>query len=252
MDERCCLFGSVVRVIAPTSEHDAVDGDAAAGQRTRSTRRHESRLSGDNLQVAGADKQDLRAEFLQQRRTLTPAAVTAARASVRAAVLTRCEAAGWTTIAAYLPLRTEPGSLELLDELMGQGVRVLVPMTLPDRDLDWVALADKAPAFIADPGSARRSWPSPPPVDRTPVPLGVSAITSAEAVLVPALAVAADGTRLGRGGGSYDRALARVSPGVPVAALLYDGEVLAHLPRDKWDISVTAYVTPAAGWRDLT
>ena len=129
-------------------------------------------------------------------------------------------------MAAYRPLRTEPGSLELLEELVTRGVRVLVPVTLPDRDLDWVAL----------PGD---------------VPLDVDAIATVDAVLVPALAVAADGTRLGRGGGSYDRALARVRPGTPIVALLYDGEVLAQVPRDEWDVAVSAYVTPTGGWHEI-
>jgi 5-formyltetrahydrofolate cyclo-ligase len=180
----------------------------------------------DNAEVANAYKQDLRAEFLQGRRTLSADAIEAARAAVRAAVLEQCDAARWLTVAGYLPLRTEPGSRELLDDLARRGVRVLVPVTLADRDLDWVAL----------------------PGDR---PLSVEAIRTVDAVLVPALAVAADGTRLGRGGGSYDRALARVPVGVPVAALLYDGEVVAHLPSDEWDISVTHVVTPAAGWRAI-
>jgi 5-formyltetrahydrofolate cyclo-ligase len=173
--------------------------------------------------VAGTDKQDLREELLQQRRTLTPAQIEAARAGVRAAVLARCADAGWTSVAAYLPLRTEPGSTALLDELVRRRVRVIVPVTLPDRDLDWVRL----------PGDE---------------PLTVDAIGTVDAVLVPGLAVAADGTRLGRGGGSYDRALGRVRPGVPVAVLLYDGEVRAHLPREEWDVPVSAYVTPGAGW----
>jgi 5-formyltetrahydrofolate cyclo-ligase len=171
-------------------------------------------------------KQDLRDEFLQLRRALTPEQIETARAAVREAVVRRCADTGWRTVAAYLPLRTEPGSHELLDELVEHGVRVLVPVTMPDRDLDWVAL----------PGD---------------VPLGTDAIATAQAVLVPALAVAADGTRLGRGGGSYDRALARVPAGVPIAALLYDGEAVAHLPSDPWDRSVTAYVTPSGGWCDL-
>jgi 5-formyltetrahydrofolate cyclo-ligase len=176
--------------------------------------------------VTGADKQDLREELLQRRRSLDQAAIERARAAVREAVLAQCDAAGWRTVAGYIPLRTEPGSNELLDALVRRGVRVLVPVTLPDRDLDWVAL----------PGDE---------------PLTVDAIGSADAVLVPALAVAADGTRLGRGGGSYDRALGRVRAGTPVAALLYDGEVLARVPADQWDRPVTAYVTPSAGWVEV-
>ena len=49
-------------------------------------------------------------------------------------------------------------------------------------------------------------------------------------MLVPAIAVDHSGMRLGRGGGSYDRALARVGTPVPTVALLYDGEFLPHVP----------------------
>jgi len=67
---------------------------------------------------------------------------------------------------------------------------------------------------------------------------------------VPALAVAADGTRLGRGGGSYDRALPRVRGETAIVALLYSDEVRAELPSDAWDVPVTAYVTPD-GWTPI-
>ena len=40
--------------------------------------------------------------------------------------------------------------------------------------------------------------------------LGRAAVAEAQLVVVPALAVDRRGLRLGRGGGSYDRALARV------------------------------------------
>jgi 5-formyltetrahydrofolate cyclo-ligase len=173
-----------------------------------------------------ADKQALREDVLQQRRAYSPEVIEQARAAVRAAVLARCEQARWASVAAYVPLRTEPGSLELLHALARRGVRVIVPVPLADRDLDWVQL----------------------PGDQ---PLSVDAIGSVDAVLVPALAVARDGTRLGRGGGSYDRALRRVRPGVVVAALLHDGEVAAHLPADEWDVPVTAWVTPGEGWCDV-
>jgi 5-formyltetrahydrofolate cyclo-ligase len=176
--------------------------------------------------VPRADKQDLRDELLQERRALTAQDIESARAAIRASVLARFDQTRWQSVAAYLPLRTEPGSLELLDELAVRGARVLVPVTLEDRDLDWVAV----------PGD---------------IPLGVEAIGSVDAVLVPALAVGHDGTRLGRGGGSYDRALRRVRAGVPIAALVYDGEVLNRVPSEDWDVPVTAYVTPSGGWTEI-
>src|SRR5258708_85847 len=64
----------------------------------------------------------------------------------------------------------------------------------------------------------------------TEPPRGVTAVTSADLVIVPALAVDRRGRRLGRGGGSYDRALARVGAAVPTVALIYDGELLDEVP----------------------
>jgi 5-formyltetrahydrofolate cyclo-ligase len=51
--------------------------------------------------------------------------------------------------------------------------------------------------------------------------------------------------RLGRGGGCYDRALARVPVGTFVCALLYDDEVLDAVPSAPHDRRVTAVVTPS-------
>jgi len=172
-----------------------------------------------------ADKQDLRDELLQERRARTSAQIEGARGAVRAHVVAAAARFGWTCVAGYVPLRSEPGSVELLEALAASGATVLVPITLPDRDLDWTRWGQTDP-------------------------LGVDAVGRADAVLVPALAVAADGTRLGRGGGSYDRALPRVRPGVPIVALLYPEEVRVELPRETWDVPVTAYVTPD-GWTSI-
>ena len=65
------------------------------------------------------------------------------------------------------------------------------------------------------------------------------------AVLVPGLAVDARGYRLGRGGGSYDRALARVPPGTFTCVLLYEEELGLDVPVEPHDRPVSAAVTPA-------
>ena len=176
--------------------------------------------------MSAADKDDLRSELLQDRRARTDTEIEDARAALRAHVITEATRLAWRSVAAYVPLRTEPGSLQLLEALDAAGLRVLVPIVRDDRDLDWT------------------TWGGPAE------PLGVAAIETVDAVLVPALAVAADGTRLGRGGGSYDRALTRVPPGLPIVALLYADEVRAELPREAWDVPVTAYVTPE-GWHRI-
>ena len=172
-------------------------------------------------------KQALRERLAEVRRARSDADIELARARVRSAVLDRHAERGWSCVGGYLPLRTEPGSLELLEALADRGVRLLVPVLLADRDLDWA------------------EWDG-----RPGEPIGPSAIADADAVLVPALAVALDGTRLGRGGGSYDRALARIPASAVVAALVYDEELVAALPTDPWDVRVSAVVTPS-GWLDI-
>jgi 5-formyltetrahydrofolate cyclo-ligase len=52
--------------------------------------------------------------------------------------------------------------------------------------------------------------------------------------------------RLGRGGGSYDRVLARASAPFSVA-LLHDGEVLDTVPAEAHDRRVRAALTPTGG-----
>ncbi|WP_375480796.1 5-formyltetrahydrofolate cyclo-ligase [uncultured Jatrophihabitans sp.] len=175
-------------------------------------------------------KDELRARLLAARRARSAPAVAAERAALCAHVLARVAARGDRCVAGYEPFRTEPGSVELLAGLHLAGVRVLVPVTLPDRDLDW------------------RVWTPPEGGREAPAALlGRAAVSAADLVLAPALAVAADGTRLGRGGGSYDRALRRLGPDTEIAALVFGDEFVPSLPHDPWDVPVTAVVTPT-GW----
>ena len=189
--------------------------------------------------MQGTEKDRLRRELLAVRGALSRDEIDTARAKVRDLVLARARESRWRSVGAYVPLRTEPGSTELLDELTGSGVRVLVPLLADDRDLDWQVWDPAAPIDPLEPAESAGAA------------LGSDAIKQVDAVIVPALAVARDGgTRLGRGGGSYDRALTRVRPDADRIALIYDGEVFHELPADDWDVPVTAAVTPS-GWVEL-
>jgi 5-formyltetrahydrofolate cyclo-ligase len=76
-------------------------------------------------------------------------------------------------------------------------------------------------------------------------------VSRADLVIVPALAVDRRGVRLGRGGGSYDRALARVGPQVPTIALLYDAELLDEVPAAPHDQRVRLVARPEQGITEL-
>jgi len=141
------------------------------------------------------------------------------------------------TVAAYYSVGAEPDTRGLVYALWKRGTYVLLPLLRPDGDLDWASYEGPdslvpGPRGLREPGEPAR---------------GIEAVTRADVVLAPALAVDHLGNRLGRGGGSYDRALARVGPLIPVIALLYDAELLGHVPAEPHDTPVRAVVRPGSG-----
>lgn len=132
---------------------------------------------------------------------------------------------GATQVASYLALPTEP----FVTPRRGW----LLPVLRDDDDLDW-AVHDGRLA----PGRRGVLEPVGPR-------LGLQGIAGCDLVLVPALAVDRAGFRLGKGGGSYDRALARAT-GTTVA-LLRDGELLEAVPHEPHDVPVRAVATPGDG-----
>lgn len=141
------------------------------------------------------------------------------------------------TVAAYISVGTEPPTRALVYALWKRGSYVLLPVLRDDNDLDWASY--EGPESLV-PGPRGLLQPTEPP-------RGVRGITSADFVIVPALAAGMDGHRLGRGGGSYDRALARVGAAVPTVALLHEGELLDRVPAGAHDQRVRAVVQPTRG-----
>ncbi|MFF9589776.1 5-formyltetrahydrofolate cyclo-ligase [Streptomyces sp. NPDC014646] len=186
-----------------------------------------------------SEKARIRRELLAARRLLTGEDAENAATVLSRSALDLPELAGARTVAAYVSVGSEPGTRVLLDALRARGVRVLLPVLLPDNDLDWSAYegADRlvrAGRGLLEPDGER---------------LGRDAVLGADAVLLPGLAVDARGMRLGRGGGSYDRVLARLTAAgahPALIVLLYDDEVVARVPAEPHDHPVDVVVTPAA------
>ena len=180
-------------------------------------------------------KAALRDQLLTARARRSLLDVGEAARAIAAHLLAHPEVRRAATVAAYVSIGSEPGTGALLDALAAAGKRVILPVVLPDLDLDWAlyqgsALLEPARRGLLEPGGRR---------------LGVEAVAGADVVLVPGLAVAVDGTRMGRGGGCYDRALARVPVGTFTCVLLYDDERLAGVPHEPHDRAVRAAATPA-------
>jgi 5-formyltetrahydrofolate cyclo-ligase len=194
-----------------------------------------------------AAKATLRDQLLTKRRSLSGAVRAAAAARVQAATIDLVRHQNPSTTAAYVPVGPEPGGPGLPEALAGaltalrlppsaQPARLLLPVLRPDRDLDWAVHG--GPGTLAPAPRGLREPVGP----RT----GPDAVRTADLLIVPALAVDRTGLRMGRGGGSYDRALARATRAF-VVALLHDGELLDAVPAEPHDLPVHAVITPGYG-----
>ncbi|MEE6311426.1 5-formyltetrahydrofolate cyclo-ligase [Plantactinospora veratri] len=182
--------------------------------------------------------------MLARRRALSAPARLAAAERLRAELRALVQRVRPRLITGYVPVGSEPGGAGLPDDLvgaLGPTGRLLLPVLRPDLDLDWAPYA--GPGALVAAGRGLRE----PVTDR----LGRGAIGAAELVVVPALAVDRRGVRLGRGGGSYDRALARAAPGALTVALLHDGELVDSVPAMDHDRPVRAVLTPSGGLQRL-
>jgi len=185
----------------------------------------------DHIEAA---KLALRDQLVTARGRLPVAEIATRARSVAEHLSAAPEVRRAATVAAYVSVGREPGTGVLLDALAAAGKRVILPLLQPDNDLDWAAYAGADSLAPAGRGLLE-------PVGR---PLGPEAIATADAVIVPGLAVDGTGLRLGRGGGSYDRALGRVPVGTFTCVVLNDEEVVASVPAAAHDRRVTAAVTP--------
>jgi 5-formyltetrahydrofolate cyclo-ligase len=178
-------------------------------------------------------KRELRAARLAARRAMPDADREAQDTALRSRLVDFLVSRAVRSVAAYVPLKGEPGGPELPAELALRR-RLLLPVLLADNDLAWGA-------YTGALAPGRRGLSE---------PVGARVALSVDLMVVPALAVDGAGMRLGRGGGSYDRALAALAPATPAVALLYRGEFAPEpgaVPAEPHDRPVWGVLTPD-GW----
>jgi 5-formyltetrahydrofolate cyclo-ligase len=145
-------------------------------------------------------------------------------------ILNSEEFASARTIASYLSYGTEPTTVDLNEEIIKSGRSLLLPRVLKDNDLEWVAWDGNA-SSLAKKGKIQE-------------PVG-AAISEPEIdlIIVPTLCADGSGTRLGQGGGSYDRALPKLKAWR--IGLIYAGELSnTEIPYEAHDVKLNAVATP--------
>ena len=158
----------------------------------------------------------------------------------------RSNTVGPLVLAAYIPSPGEPDVSAICARVQEAGGRVLLPIPRPGRQLEWGP----------DDGQYRRDPSLPVRVPAGPaVAVGAAGLLAqgVQLVLVPALAVDGTGTRLGQGGGFYDKLLAdlagtgtRDTPQPRIVGVVHDDELLpaGSIPRMPHDLPVGRVLTP--------
>jgi len=144
-----------------------------------------------------AKKAALRREVYMQVKLLSDAEKTAASAAILAQTLRLPAFAAARTVMAYSALRTEPQTQALWEELWRQGKRLCLPVCSDTPGIMEARLLTAAADLAQD------RFGIPAPAADAPV----VAPQEIDLVIVPCVACAADGRRLGKGGGYYDRYL---------------------------------------------
>ena len=139
------------------------------------------------------------------------------------------------TVCCYVALPHEVQTWRMIDAMLKNGKRVVVPMVKPrSKRLQLSELRDPDTELAR---GAFGVWEPRPDAVR-PVPA-----REVDLVLVPGLAFDRAGHRLGHGHGYFDRFLARLPRKTPTVGLAFRLQVLDRLPTSAHDQAVQAILT---------
>jgi 5-formyltetrahydrofolate cyclo-ligase len=187
-----------------------------------------SHIADADPPALAAEKAALRASALAARAALPKQGVGEALAEV---VLRQCPPPPGSLVAGFWPMGDEIDIRPLMRRLHEAGHALALPVTTPR----------------GQPLVFRRwGWGQPLVPGRfgTSIPPESAPVVVPQAVLVPLLAFDATGTRLGYGGGYYDRTLAQW-PGIWALGVAFAGQQVAKVPAGAHDVPLHGIATEA-------
>jgi 5-formyltetrahydrofolate cyclo-ligase len=174
-------------------------------------------------------KRAIRQALRDQRRRLSAVFVETASAAVYARLCTFPPYQAAAAVVAYVAHENEVSTAALLTAVGSSGRPLCLPSSTDGgRLIRW----RPGDPLTAGPGGVLE------PSVGEPEPMGTPAVA-----LLPVVAWDERGTRLGRGGGFYDRLFAALTDAVVRVGLAYEFQECPRLPRDPWDISLHYVIT---------
>ena len=170
------------------------------------------------------DKKELRRQIREQKRAMTTAQIEEKSRGLTDLFLRTEQYQNAKTVYGYLPYNQEVRTVALLEQAMADGKKVAVPKVYGD-EMRFHYMEDLSRTEAGYAGI-------PEPIGDEPVAEDETAL-----VLMPGVAFTKDGSRIGYGGGYYDKFLAK-EPGHPTVALCYDFQIVEELPLEEFDIPV--------------
>lgn len=182
------------------------------------------------METTAQQKKRLRAQLRQERRALDPEMLLRDSAAICSRLLELPELRRARTVFCYVSCGGEVETHRLIGHLLKQGKTVLVPRCGARGLMDCVpitSLGDLRPGAygILEPPSGAPAVPA----------------ASVDFAIVPAVACGLDGSRLGQGGGYYDRFLQQT--GCDFAALCTEAFLLPCVPCEAHDRNMKIIVT---------
>jgi len=175
------------------------------------------------------EKHAIRQYLRAQRRALREDTVRAAGAAVRSLLQGFPPYAAATAVIAYVAAENEIPTSTLISDIAESQRALYLPRDNGGGVLVRWRSGDR---LVSGPGGTMQ------PADGAPeIPI------SPALVLVPVVAWDQTGTRLGRGGGFYDRLFAKLDPGIVRVGLAYEFQQIEDLPRDPWDVPLHYVIT---------
>ncbi|MCI0156250.1 5-formyltetrahydrofolate cyclo-ligase [Leifsonia shinshuensis] len=183
--------------------------------------------------TAAHRKRALRAELRERRQNLTSTERQAATVGITRNLIDLATDLSARSVACYLSTTIEPDTRPFVGWAVGHDIRVLLPVSREDGLLDWTTGDGET--------EVEGLFGMPEAVGEL---LGPIAINDVDLILVPAAAVDAGGMRMGWGRGYFDKTLGSMEKCPPVYAVVFDGELVSEVPRERHDQPVDGAVTP--------